>query len=207
MTHLDFIEIGTSDFDTIIQKCPQDSVGFTIEPIEHYLNQLPNKPNVTKIQALISNEVGIDVLHYIDPEDIKKYNLPWEVKGMNTIGKPHPGYEVFNIPQIKQYNIEIKKKTLPKTTLFKLVESKNVTSIGYLKVDTEGHDCYILNQFLDDIIRNKAFNLLPNCILFESNQWTNNDLLKNTKEYFSNYYISAFEGHDTILIKIKSNNY
>lgn len=207
MTHLDFIEIGTSDFDTIIQKCPEDSVGFTIEPIEYYLNKLPNKPNVTKIQALISNEVGVDVIHYIDPEDIKKFNLPWEVKGMNTIGNPHPGYEVFNIPQIKQYNIEIKKTTLPKTTLFNLLKSKNITSVGYLKIDTEGHDCYILNQFLDDIIHHKEFNLLPNSILFESNQWTNDELLTKTKQYFSNYYISAFEGHDTIFVKIKSNNF
>lgn len=207
MTHLDFIEIGTSDFDTIIQKCPEDSVGFTIEPIEYYLNNLPNKPNVTKIQALISDETGVDVIHYIDPEDIRKYNLPWEVKGMNTIGNPHPGYKIFDIPQIKQYNIEIKKKTLPKTTLFNLLKSKNITSVGYLKIDTEGHDCIILNKFLDDIILNKAFNLLPNCILFESNQWTNNLLLKGTIQYFTNYYISAFEGHDTILIKIKSNNF
>lgn len=204
MTHLDFIEIGTSDFDTLIQKCPENSVGLTIEPIGYYLNKLPNKPYVTKIQALISNEIGIDVIHYIDPEDILKYNLPWEVKGMNTIGNPHPGYEVFNIPQIKEFNIEIKKQTLEKTTLYQLLKVRDVSSVGYLKVDTEGHDCYILNKFLDEIIENKAFNLLPNCILFESNQWTDEDLLNNTKLYFKNYYTLVFEGHDTILIKIVS---
>ena len=41
---------------------------------------------------------------------------------------------------------------------------KSVSSIGYLKIDTEGHDCFILNKFLEDVIENGKFSLLPTCI-------------------------------------------
>lgn len=40
---LDFIEIGTSNFDTLIQTCSDDAFGISIEPLNFYLNDLPNK--------------------------------------------------------------------------------------------------------------------------------------------------------------------
>lgn len=204
MKHLDFIEIGTSDFDTLIQKTTPLSSGLTIEPIKHYLDQLPTRDNVEKLQLLISDENGVDVIYYIDPDDVERYDLPWEVKGMNCIGHPHPGYDIFNIKQIKDYNIEIKKDTIQKITLYDLLTNKQITSIGYLKIDTEGHDCIILNKFINDVEKNKTFYMLPNCILFESNQWTDANLLRNTIERYSKYYIIAFQGHDTIMVKIVS---
>jgi hypothetical protein len=207
MKHLDFIEIGTSDFDTLIQKTTPFSSGLTIEPIKHYLDQLPTRDNVEKLQLLVSDENGVDVIYYIDPNDVAKYNLPWEVKGMNCIGHPHPGYDIFNIKQIKEYNIEIKKETIQKITLHDLLLNKQVASIGYLKIDTEGHDCIILNKFIDDVEINKTFYMLPNCILFESNQWTDANLLRNTIERFSKYYTIVLQGHDTIMVKIVSSFY
>ena len=45
----DFIEIGTSNFHALIIDCPEDSVGLSIEPLQKYLNDLPDKPNVKMI--------------------------------------------------------------------------------------------------------------------------------------------------------------
>ena len=45
----DFIEVGTSDFDTLIQDATDNCIGLCIEPIKFYLDRLPNKPNVKKI--------------------------------------------------------------------------------------------------------------------------------------------------------------
>ena len=203
MEHLDFVEIGTSDFDTLLQKSPEGSIGFSIEPISIYLNKLPNRQNITKIQMLISDEIGIGEINYIHPNDITKYKLPYFVKGMNTIDKQHPGYDVFNIDSIKTNNIEIHKETIQKTTLYQLLFSRGIKTVGYLKIDTEGHDCIILDKFMKDIIHNDDYNMLPNTILFESNQWTLAETIKNTLSLYSNYYLPIIQGHDTILVKLK----
>ena len=46
MIDLDFVEIGTCNFETLIQECASDAKGISIEPISDYLNQLPDKENV-----------------------------------------------------------------------------------------------------------------------------------------------------------------
>ena len=39
MKHYDFIEIGTSDFDTLIESSDDNVVGLSIEPIKYYLDR------------------------------------------------------------------------------------------------------------------------------------------------------------------------
>ena len=46
--HYNFVEIGTSDFDTLIEGADDEQVGLSIEPIAYYLNKLPDKKNVKK---------------------------------------------------------------------------------------------------------------------------------------------------------------
>jgi hypothetical protein len=48
MTFYDFIEIGTSDFDTEIEK-KDNKIGISIEPIKYYLDRVTNKPNCIKL--------------------------------------------------------------------------------------------------------------------------------------------------------------
>jgi hypothetical protein len=38
----DFVEIGTSDFDTLIQKAGDTDIGISIDPIDEYLERLPS---------------------------------------------------------------------------------------------------------------------------------------------------------------------
>ena len=38
----DFVEVGTSDFNTLIQKVDDNTVGLSIDPIELYLNNFVN---------------------------------------------------------------------------------------------------------------------------------------------------------------------
>jgi FkbM family methyltransferase len=49
------------------------------------------------------------------------------------------------------------------TKLATLLSKHNIKNIDYLKVDTEGHDCVILNNFLDESL------IRPMAIKFESN--------------------------------------
>ena len=74
--HLDFIEIGTADFNTIIEECDSASHGMSIEPITKYLNNLPDKPNVKKINCAIVDDSSITTtkVYYVE-ESIYKQNF------------------------------------------------------------------------------------------------------------------------------------
>ena len=78
MKHYDFIEIGTSDFDTLIESSDDNMVGLSIEPIKYYLDRLPNKKNVKKIQLAVSDVDGDIDIYYIPDEKIKEhvYSIP-----------------------------------------------------------------------------------------------------------------------------------
>jgi hypothetical protein len=56
-----------------------------------YQDQLPDKPNVVKVNAAVSDpEPGVDTIKffYIHPDDIKAHKLqPWLI-GCNSAGKP-----------------------------------------------------------------------------------------------------------------------
>ena len=72
---LDFLEIGTSNFDTLIQLADNKTVGISVEPIKYYLDSLPSPANVLKINAAISiTNTSEDIeLYYIPSEQIRKH--------------------------------------------------------------------------------------------------------------------------------------
>ena len=65
-------------------------MGLSVEPLKFYLDFLPEKKNVKKINVAISDKNGMIDIYYVEPETIKNTNLPWFIKGCNSIGKPHP---------------------------------------------------------------------------------------------------------------------
>ena len=73
MQDYDFIEIGTAFFDTLIEKATDEQYGLSIEPVKEYLDKLPDKQYVTKINgAVVADEdhAGLD-LYYVDEQDIE----------------------------------------------------------------------------------------------------------------------------------------
>ena len=145
--YYDFIEIGTSDFDTLIETSTDETVGISIEPIKYYIDRLPNKQNVIKVQAALSTEDGDVDVYYIDDWKIEENNLPWWVRGSNSINNPHP----FAIKELGEelYNSLVTIEKVPTISWKTLINTYGVESIGYLKIDTEGHDHVILRDFLD----------------------------------------------------------
>ena len=88
--HYDFIEIGTSCFDTLIEKSSDVKVGISIEPIKYYYDKLPNKKNVIKLNKGISDQNGFFKFFYVPTEILNYYSLPQWLSGCNSINKPHP---------------------------------------------------------------------------------------------------------------------
>jgi len=190
-----FIEIGTSDFDTLVQSSNEDTIGISIEPIPLYINSLPNKLNVIKINAAIGEEDGTALVYYIHPDDILKLNLPHWVKGCNSINSPHP--TVLNMLGDKYQDVatieEI--KVISFKTLF---ETYNISEVDHIKMDTEGNDSKFLKSLYDYLIKHPDIKI--HSILFESNSLCSpEDVQETIRIYESLGFKTEYSDHDTLL--------
>lgn len=199
MVFFDFIEIGTSNFDTEIQKATHDIRGLSVEPIKRYLDDLPNKKNCIKANYAVSDYTGYINIHYVSKENIKKYGLPYWAIGCNSVNKHHPTInkllidkklnpdQIFTIDKVKVVQFS------------DLVKQYDITGIYYLKIDTEGHDITILNNYIDCVKDNPY--LLAHKIVFESNQLSNQREVTEIINKLRNFgYVLKFREWDTLLV-------
>jgi FkbM family methyltransferase len=193
----DFIEIGSSNFDTLLQNSTEHEIGLTVEPMIEYLNQLPNKPNITKVNVAIGDTPGELDIYYFSDENIKKYNLGHWFYGCNMIGKPHPLHFLEIHQKNLPYNI-IESRKVPVITIETLFDKYNVTEINYLKIDTEGYDIKIMNMYIN-YIKNHP-NAKSKKIKFESNRLSNQQEVKQIiNDLITLGYTCIESGEDTIL--------
>lgn len=195
MIDYDFIEIGTSDFDTLIEIADDKTVGLSIEPLKCYLDRLPNKQNVIKVCAAVSpygSNENID-MHYIPPEIIEQNNHHQLLKGCNRIGEVHP--HILNHPSIaSDLNSLLITESVKQITVKELYSEYNIHRIKFLKIDTEGFDCHILQQWLL-FLKDKDDSFYPNKIMFETNTLTDIEFVYQTIEDFMGigYRLESFK--------------
>ena len=168
MWDIDFIEIGSCDHDTLLDNAEPSVSGICIEPVQMYLDRLPDYPNVKKLQIAISpdNTEGEVDLYYVPAEVIESdphYHLT--LKGCNSIGEIHSEHINWGL-QDKVKTIKVKK-----VPLYKVLEEYNVRSIKHLKVDIEGGDSQLLLN-LFEYLKDKPQDYYPHKITFESNRLT-----------------------------------
>ena len=189
--HYHFIEIGTADFDTEIQQ-HNNRIGLSIDVIQEYLDNLPDIPNVKKICCGISNTSGeVYAFKPNFPSD-----FPGWLRGCVSIIVPHK--HVINVCNERglNYNDYVLLRKVPIISAKELIHNENITSVDYLKIDTEGHDCVILNECLDCCIDNPS--LLPKHILYESKDLTDSSVLELMRErLLSLHYKLVFHQYDT----------
>ena len=187
----DFIEIGTSDFDTEIQNAELKR-GISIEPVKRYLDALPNPPHVRKVHGAVSDRSGTIDIYSISPENIEKYNLPQWIRGCNSVNAVHP-VVVGKVP-----DEIITRDTVPVYTFNDIIKMCHVKSFKYLKIDTEGHDAIILESYLECV--STGFPLIPK-IQFEANQWSDQKQVNNILEKFIKHgYTYTLLGDDIHLV-------
>lgn len=192
---LDFLEIGTSNFDTCIQTYSDDKVGISVEPLKFYLDELPDRPNVKKVHAAITHNKPSNVMNifYIPADIIDKQNLPQWFKGCNKIGNYHPLHVKHNVKQF--VNI----LETPLLNVDEFMEMYNVRKIKFLKIDTEGHDPIILQGFYEFLVK-KGVEYYPSKIQFESNEHTPSHTIDRIVNLFSGLgYKLVVRGYDTLL--------
>jgi FkbM family methyltransferase len=150
------IEIGTSDFRT--QAGKRD--GLFIEPVKEHFNRLPicRKENVA-----ISNEEGSIEIYYIPLSLIQKHELPNWIRGCNSIGKIHPTIVDYGYEQYVKVDI------VKVVRIASLIKKYDIRKVDILKIDTEGHDTVILNDWLDTV------DIFPTVVQFENNSLSNTE--------------------------------
>ena len=170
---VDFLEIGTSDFETELQKADNHKIGISIDPIKFYLDKLPEKRLCKKFNCAISDRNGKCEVCYMPEEIVRKYGFLHWIRGCNSIDKHHPTVVGMIEEKGLDPNELISKKEVEVWTLHTFMTMNNVEGLHYLKIDTEGHDYVILTHFLDEIMGDNR--LLPHNILFESNILTSSE--------------------------------
>ena len=156
----EFVEIGCSDFETILQE-GRGGKGISVEPLGFYLNNLPDSEDVLKVKVAISDKNEFRKIFWVRPEAIEKYDLPEWVRGCNKLDSPHP--TVSRILQNKSLEWAMMEDVVECITFQTLAERYNISEISHLKIDTEGHDLVIIKSVMD------YGKILPKLITFETN--------------------------------------
>lgn len=171
---LDFMEIGTSDFDTLLQSAaagPQkDKVrGVSVDAMEMYLNRLPVLPHCQKVNVAVvgyrPHPAEIDV-YFVVPEDIEKHNLPGWLRGCNRVGRPHD--TTARILEEQGLSSLMQHRKVPVLAIDEIMEGYGGCRIKTLKLDIEGLDPDLIVAYAGYLWQN------PHChadkLLFEFNE-------------------------------------
>jgi hypothetical protein len=202
LVDVDFIEIGTSNFNTISQLMdPTDPlVGLAVEPYAAYLEQLPPRPGVSKVNAAIVSEadalrgVGTVDLYYIPEEVIEREGLGRFLKGCNRIGDYH---QMHVMGGFQQY---VRVAKVPAVSIRQLLTSNRVRRIRLLKIDAEGYDSTIMHELYLYLVARGDSLLYPERIIFETNEPAlRQRYAEIIHEYVSLGYRLAFYSTDAIL--------
>lgn len=178
------VEIGTSCIDTYAGK----RYGIFIEPIKQYFDRLPN---CIKENVAISNFEGTADFYYLSFVDIKKYRFPRWILGCNMMYKIHPKVKLW----MKKLGVNpsaIKKDSVKVVRIKSIIEKYDVKKIDFLKIDTEGHDVIILNDFFDTV------NILPTKLKFEHVHTNDSDNQKLIKRLESLGYKILIKKRDVV---------
>lgn len=186
----DFLEIGTSDFDSLSHLATDITRGISVEPVRYYLDRLPSWPGVRKICAGVGSCQGDAEVFYIPDHVIQQHSLPNWMRGCNSVGDYHWQHRRFGIEHLVQREI------VPVMSLREILQQNSVTELDFLKLDTEGQDSDILLDFWPWAQRH----LLPARIQFESNELTAPSMISRIIDVYSaRYAVIHQDQYDTVL--------
>jgi FkbM family methyltransferase len=189
----DYVDIGTSNFDTSLDVATDTDNIILVEPIKRFLDDLPSGDNIIKVNCAIGSKPSTDVIYSVRP------GIGWEgLYGCNQIGKIHPlikyeiGRQTIQASDVISESIEI-------ITFQQLCEQYDITWISQLKIDTEGHEAIILKQVLQKI---KKRELVVDEIKFEYNYLSDKQVLDHLILAFKEIrYIPYYEPNDVRLVR------
>lgn len=166
--YYDFIEIGTADFDYILQdKSIHDKIkrrGLCIEPIFEKLDKLIPHKKVYKLCAAIGTRDGLCDITYLSTNKlknrVKELGLKYDdvrrggrtvkhmligASGSCIVDKP---YHPWNVDIAENLDFDLKEyqitKKVPIISVETLIKTYDIEGVDFLKIDAEGMDFEIL---------------------------------------------------------------
>ena len=174
---LKFIEIGTSNFDTMAHllangsiKLSDDERAMSIEPMSEYLNQLPDNKKLIKLCCAIVTDPDKkkEKFFYVSPKTIAQQGFPnaKSLRGSNSVGKPHIlhthymskhndyfGSDIEDLGQFKTRNlVEEGLVTIEEVdclTWTSLIDNYSIDYVEHVKLDVEGMDIDVVEMILE----------------------------------------------------------
>ena len=187
---MDFVEVGTSDFDHIIGQVHDDASGLSIEAMPFYAEVLPFRRGVQRVNAAIvgatdeAARTGHVMAHYVHPDNITRYGIDARAKGCSTIGAaPSSCAHTFLLRRNLTHLMEHRR--VPATSFASLLSQRGVRSIGLLKVDVEGFEAQVFDSLIDACTTSHP-QLWPRVVIWEQIR-----LPKSTQRRLA----AAFERH------------
>jgi hypothetical protein len=192
----DFVEIGTSDFDTLIEQATDTTRGISIEPVRYYLDRLPEKPGVKKICGAVSatNRKSMLQVYYVPESVIVKHQLPSWLRGCNSVGNYHLQHQKLGIEHL------VETSHVPCWPIGQLFEQEQVTELDLLKIDTEGQDVSIMLH-LYEWLQHQPATQKPRRIEFESNELSDPEKVVQVVNKYKTlgYDVVALSRNETVL--------
>ena len=182
-----FIEIGTSDFDTCEDLVKEGWEGIFVEPVKPLLDNIRNRTMgsgcIYENTAITKEPTHTKVLYY-DPE--------WAEGWVRGVGTLDMNMNTMNSnPEWKEHERHSYIKTI---TLDELLQTNNVHSIDFLKIDTEGTEYQILDSY--------SWKVKPEKIKFEYEHWVHRDIpvKKYTDMLTGMGYKCTMDEHDVVAV-------
>lgn len=191
----DFLEIGTSNFDALIESANDSTRGISIEPIKYYLDVLPSPPGVLKLNCAVSRKNLNETLgvFFVPESVIVEHKLPDWLRGCNSVGDYHFQHIALNLQSL----VEIQQ--VPCVPIGEIFDRYEISQLDYLKIDTEGADCDILLH-LYEYLKSRPSTMYPKKILFESNELAIPAQVELVKTRFASLNYSVVKSdYDTVL--------
>lgn len=135
-----FVELGSSEYNTLSKETPELVRGILINPIPEILNNIADKPNVIKIAksvARMPNQTQEDVW-FIPKQDVTDGGYPYWLFDKVSYGTLHEHHQNPNLAHLLQ------KRTVPTTSIQEVFETNNVEKVGILSLYSVDKDTEIL---------------------------------------------------------------
>ena len=179
-----FIEIGTSDFDTYEHLAQLGWKGIFVEPVKPLLDNLERFKGCIYENNAITAQPQHTKVKYYDPE--------WAEGWVRGVGTLDMNMNTMNSnPEWKEHERHAYIKTI---TLDELLQTNNVHSIDFLKIDTEGTEYQILDSY--------SWKVKPKKIKIEYEHWIHRDIpvKKYTDMLTGMGYKCTMDEHDVVAV-------
>eukprot|EP01039_Chlorochromonas_danica_P003156 gene3157-3456_t len=163
---LDYLEIGTSNFDTCIQRAdaylskhPSKIIrGVSVEALSNYLRKLPNLRDSLKVATAVkaSHHTQVaDFIYFIPESIISRSNMPHHLKGSSSLTTPADTLLSGIVFANQSYSI-LRRQEVPLVAIEDLLwsyvhslQSDLPSSLRLLKTDIEGMDDEVILSALE----------------------------------------------------------